>query len=123
MNAIRSGAAALALFLLAGCGSGLPPETDEATAREAITAALDAWKAGKPMVDLRERSPPVDFRDPALAAGSALADYKVTGHERAGQSAQITVRMTLRLKDGKTQERTTAYTVDAGQMVVIRPVF
>jgi hypothetical protein len=125
MNQTRLWAAVAgpALLLLAGCGDGLPPVTDEAAALNAVTAALDAWKAGKPVEALRERSPAVDFSDPAQTAGSALTDYKVVGQERAGQSSRVTVKMTIRTKDGATKERTTAYTVDAGKMIVIRPDF
>src|SRR5262249_48964920 len=35
---------ALFLFLVSGCGKSLPPETDPDQARQALLAALDAWK-------------------------------------------------------------------------------
>ena len=54
---------ALLLFLATGCGKGLPPQMDPDVARTALTAALDAWKEGRTPESLRDRTPPVDFRD------------------------------------------------------------
>jgi len=125
MNDTGRGAAGLALLLClaGGCGKGLPPETDAGQAREAIVAALDAWKEGRAPETLRERRPPVDFRDVQWENGSRLTAYEVKGEERSGLSVRFTVQLALQEKGGGSRERVVVYNVDAGQTMVIRPVF
>ena len=116
-------ALALPLALGAGCGNRLPPETDKDQARQALTAALDAWKEGRPVESLRERTPPVDFRDINWESGSRLTRYEVKEEARSGLSVRFVVQLHLQQKDGTSRERAATYTVDAGQAVVIRPEF
>lgn len=119
----RAAAVAALLSLAAGCGRDLPPETDPAVAREALTAALDAWKEGRAPDTLRQRTPPVDFAEPQWDKGGRLTDYQVKKEERSGVSVRFTVRLQVRQKDGTSRERTATYNVDAGKAVVIRPDF
>ena len=113
---------ALLLLLAAGCGKGLPPEMDANQAREALTAALDAWKAGRSPDTLRQNTPPVDFRDVAWERGARLTGYQVKAEERFGLSVRFTVGLRLQ-QNGGDRERVAVYNVDAGPTVVIRPNF
>jgi hypothetical protein len=110
------------LLLALGCGKSLPPQTDPNQAREALTAALDAWKEGKSPESLRERKPPVDFRDVAWEKGGKLKSYTVKNEERHGLSVRFTVQLVLEM-DGTRRERVVTYNADAGKAVVIRPDF
>jgi hypothetical protein len=120
---VAAGIASLLVLLPAGCQKRLPPETDPNKARAALTAALDAWKEGRPPESLRALEPPVDFRDTHWDNGSRLIRYRVKAEERSGVSVRFTVELSLQQKDGATRERVVAYNADAGQAVVIRPDF
>jgi hypothetical protein len=109
--------------ITAGCGRGLPPKTDLAEARTALTAALDVWKEGRPVESLRERTPPIDFRDVNWEQGARLQKYEVEKEEPFGVSAKFKVKLHLADKSGTARQRAIVYTVDKGQAVVIRPEF
>ena len=125
MNQTRNSAnpCSLLLLFLAGCGKGLPPSTDPDVARKALTAALDAWKEGRPPETLLARTPPVDFSDVLRDRGSRLTRYQVKAEERSGLSVRFTVQLMLQPKDGAGRERDVVFNVDAGKSVVIRPDF
>ena len=97
--------------------------TDPDVARDALTAALDAWKEGRPPESLLARTPPVDFRDVHQTGGSLLTRYQVEAEERSGLSVRFTVQLTLQQKDGASREQIVMFNVDAGKAVVIRPDF
>jgi hypothetical protein len=124
MNGILGRLAVLSLVAVAaaGCGQGLPPQTDVKQARAALDAALDAWKGGKSAESLRGREPPVDFSDPAWEKGTRLAKYEVEKEETFGLSARFTVKLYLGERAGQNPRRV-VYTADAGETVVIRPDF
>ncbi len=115
----------LCLGWAAGCSknAALPPETDPNAAREAMTAALDAWKEGKTPDSLKQKQPPVDFRDTNWEKGSILKDYTIKADERFGVSIKLTVQLQLQDKDGNIRERIAVYNVDTGPTMVIRPNF
>lgn len=121
MSAIRYLGVLLLLLAVAGCGGGLPPPADVKEARAALTAALDAWQEGQPPEKLRERSPPVDFKDVGWDQGAKLKKYEVTKEEASGLSAKFTVKLTVAEKSGASRARVTVYSVDAGRTFVIRP--
>ncbi len=108
-------AAALLVCAAAGCGPSLPPETDAAAAKAALTAALDAWKAGGKPDALKARTPQVVFNQPGWADGPPLEGYEIKGESRHGQGMKYSVA--LRLAGGG--ERVASYTVDAGPGVVV----
>lgn len=99
-----------AALAAAGCG-GDPPLAMTATpetARPALEAALDGWKAGKSPADLQAATPPVVFQDPDLARGRKLAGFTLND---AGAPVGTAVRfgVTLTFDDKKT--RTVGYRV------------
>lgn len=114
----------LALLLLpaalaAGCGGDPPPLAMTATpesARPALEAALNAWKAGKSADDLKAADPPVYFSDPEFARGRKLAGFALTD---AGSAVGTGIRfgVTLAFDDKKT--RTVNYRVATAPAVSI----
>lgn len=118
------GAVTLAALVMTGCGGRVPPTTDLAQARTALTTALDAWKAGTSPEKLREQSPPIDFRDTNWEKGSKLTKYEIDNEQQFGPSAKFTVKLHLTEKTGGGERsRTVTYSVDHGQLFVIRPEF
>ncbi len=71
-------------LLAAGCSAGAkdysafvpPPDS----ARKALQASLDAWKAGQPMGRV-ESKPPIDVLDSRWRAGQKLTAYEITKEE------------------------------------------
>jgi hypothetical protein len=109
------------MFTLAGCCSGLPPATDVSQAQAALTAALDTWKQGQAPEKLRERTPPIDFRDMHQDQGCKLTSYEVQKAEVSGVSAKFTVKLQLTEKSGTSHTRIAVYSADTGQTIIIRP--
>ena len=104
----------LALAAL-GCG-GDPPPLDMATtpekSREALVAALDAWKGGATREALAARTPPVVFADDALTKGHKLLDYKFEGEPKAvGTGQSYVVTLTTQAGDKPPAARKLAYRV------------
>src|SRR5688572_13513381 len=68
----------LAAFLLqsVGCSGGGVPATEEA-ARGALTAALDAWKAGRKVDEMRQQTPEVVVGDTDWKLGRQLVGYEI----------------------------------------------
>jgi hypothetical protein len=121
LHYFKSAVAVLPLMLLAGGCTGLPPQTDLSKSQTALTAALDAWKAGQPNENLREHSPPVDFRDMSWEQGSKLKSYEVQKAEVSGVSAKFTVKMDITEKSGTSRTRVVVYSADTGATIIIRP--
>ena len=104
----------LPLLLLTGCGEPppLPMAATPESSREALTAALDGWKAGKKPADLLAGSPPLTFVDDDINTESRLLDHKLEGEGKPlGTGYTYTVSLTLQDKDGKTRTKKARYTV------------
>ena len=99
----------------------MPPRTDVSLAQGALTTALDTWKDGQPSESLRERTPPIDFRDMSWEQGSKLRNFEVQKAEVAGVSAKFTVKLDVTEKSGAKRTRIVVYNADAGQAIIIRP--
>jgi hypothetical protein len=112
---------ALVVLLAAGCGRRLPPQMDAAEAKAAVTAALDAWANGETPQQLRQRKPPVDFKDLHWDRGSKLTKYEVEAERASGASAAVTVKLHLTETSGARSTRVVVYHVDAGRTIVVRP--
>lgn len=109
-----------ALVLLAGCaGSTVPPPVDPADARQQLTVALDAWKAGEPFGALAQRDPPIVFVEPLWEKGTRLLDYQVSPVELNGRQGRGTAQLSLEEKGGKSYQRKIAYVIDTHPRVVI----
>lgn len=88
------------LLVFAGCDPGAPHVStnppDSAEAKGLLVAALDAWKAGKPLDG--EAGP--RFVDEDLSAGHRLVSYQI-GEEKAALGNTWNVPVTLELTDRK----------------------
>lgn len=71
-------------LLAVGCNAGAKdysayvPASD--SARKALQASLDAWKAGRPLGRVEAR-PPIDVLDSKWRAGQKLTAYEITKEE------------------------------------------
>jgi hypothetical protein len=87
-----------AIFSVVGCGRTnikdyVPP--DEA-ARQALTTALDAWKAGKTSDQIGATSPTIHAQDQSWGAGKKLTAYEIVGPATGDdQNRRFTVRLSL----------------------------
>jgi hypothetical protein len=103
----------LAALGLSGCGPDpLSMAATPDSARPALVAALDGWKAGRTFRDLADGSPPVQFIDDDLNRGARLLDYVVEGEPRPnGTGYRFVVTLTLREGAAKRPPKKVAYTV------------
>ena len=80
----------------------VPP--DEA-ARQALTTALEAWKAGKTPDQIGATSPTISVQDTSWGAGKKLTAYEIVGPATGDdQNRRFTVKLTL---DAATPQETT----------------
>lgn len=98
---MRRGFPLIAIVALAGCGGATTPVPSAASARGALQASLDAWKAGKtPPAFAQETSKPaVQAVDHEWASGQGLESYTI-GQETAADGNQ-TFAVSLTLKGSK----------------------
>ncbi|HWB11061.1 MAG TPA: hypothetical protein VG826_17665 [Pirellulales bacterium] len=86
--------------LVAGCGPKaqvkdyIPPEE---AARQALTTALDAWKAGKAPDQVGASNPAVQAQDVQWSGGQKLTAYEIVGPAPTAedQNQRFTVKLTL----------------------------
>lgn len=109
-----------ALVTVTGCGSPpLDPTVNAGDAGTQLRAALDAWKAGEPLDGLAGKTPPIIFTEPLWKDGARLLAYELGEVGLSGRQGRCTVKMSLRLKDGKSVERKIGYQIDTVPRVVI----
>jgi len=78
------------VICIAGCGGSDADRFIPASsaARQALDAALAAWKSGDPPGLIADQTPPVRFVDSNRKAGQQLVDYEILGEVAAeGQRA------------------------------------
>lgn len=94
----------LLVLLAAGCAdrpAAAPVVPDKA--RAALKAALDAWKAGRPIESLAADTPPVVAQDFDWMAGAKLDAYELVGDGTPlDANLRVAVRLTLKGKGVKT---------------------
>jgi hypothetical protein len=86
----------MAAFLMqaVGCGGGGVPATEEA-ARGALTAALDAWKAGRKAEEMRQETPEVVVGDADWKLGRRLVGYQIGTGMFDGKNLRVPVTLTI----------------------------
>ncbi|MDG3002739.1 hypothetical protein [Paludisphaera mucosa] len=110
----------LAAWCAAGCGDSAPPATDAAAAKQHLSAALDAWKAGGAQADLAKQSPPLHVLDRDWEKGAKVSAYQIEGEGQAlGAGVQWPVSLTLTNDKGKTASKRVVYVVNTGDVVSI----
>jgi hypothetical protein len=100
------GATALILDLaLAGCGGGAKAFVPaSASAREALNAALSAWKNGEKPDSLAARTPAVHAVDTHWRNGETLLAYEVVKEEPGEGVQRLTARLTSKVAAAKAKE-------------------
>ena len=113
-------------LLVAACaaagGCGGPQQADPAAARQALTKALDTWKAGGTPESLATATPPITAVDPSWKKGVKLLDYQVADQtSAAGYDLHFTVTLTVEDEKGKKKQQRVGYDVaTAPKLVVVR---
>jgi hypothetical protein len=112
-RAIGTGWIAGVLLIASGCGAGNRPDNADATqARAALSAALDAWKAGQKPKVLAQRSPPIHVKDVDWDGGFRLVDYKSEAEGKlVGYDMNYPVDLELRSPTGSSVKKKAVYTV------------
>ena len=106
------------VLLVGGCGSRRP-EADVNRGRQAVTAAMDSWKANEPPSKLKSLADPVEFAD-ELQKIYSLVDYTL-GRVDTSDPEVIRYAVVLKLKDrkGKVTDREVVYSVALKTPVVV----
>jgi hypothetical protein len=117
----RTATASLAglVLLVAGCSQELPPQAQPQRAREALTAALDAWKGGATESSLQARVPAIHVNEPEWRAGARLLSYEIKSEQAAGQSWRCEVDLTLQPLDGPRARQSALYCIDTDPALVV----
>jgi hypothetical protein len=107
-----------AFALVSGCSQ--PRQLDKAAAINALTAALDAWKAGQPPQSLQSRSPPIVFGDSDWEQGTRLVNYRILRADRGdGANLHADVELELTFARGKPSRQTLTYIVGTDPILTI----
>jgi hypothetical protein len=108
----------LALACAVGCGASRS-QADIDRGRQAVVAALDAWKGNEPPARLKSLPDPVDFTE-ELRSTHALTEYAL-GKIDASDKEVIRYTVALKLKDkkGKVTDREVVYSVALKTPVVV----
>jgi hypothetical protein len=101
------------LISLAGCQKiSSVPVSDMDQAHTVLTQALQSWKDGKSVEELRASSPPIYIADEKWNTSNQLAEFKI---ELPGEmySTNVRFRVTLNVtgKDGQQREENVRYLV------------
>ncbi|HET6574668.1 MAG TPA: hypothetical protein VFG68_13760 [Fimbriiglobus sp.] len=118
MNALRTAAYSLVAVAAVGCGSSRP-QADLDRGRQAVTAALDNWKANEPPAKLKSLPDPVEFSD-ELRATHKLVGYRVLKTDGSDpEVVRVSVSLQLQDRKGKSSEREVVYAVALKSPVVV----
>jgi hypothetical protein len=82
------------LLLCAGCGGGGVSATEEA-AHDALTKALDAWKAGRKADEMRQERPEFVVGDRDWKQGRRLVGYEIADGKFDGKNLRVPVSLTM----------------------------
>ena len=89
----------LAICLGTGCSrnnSEADYETPDDTVQKSLTAALTAWKEGKPAGEIKGANPPIQVVDSKWQNGDKLESFEILGEEDGpeGPSRVFSVKLT-----------------------------
>ena len=104
--------------VMAGCSrSARSLSLSQPKAKEACTAFLTAWKAGKKVGDL---SPKIVGRDSDWETGKKLESFEILpGEHSDGTNLHLTVRQTLKDDKGREIKQEVAYVVGTSPIVTV----
>lgn len=111
----------LGLTVLAGCGA--PPAGPSGTTDDAgkqLSAALDAWKAGKKPADLQNVKPVVHVADQDWQTGKLLKSYQLSdAPTKNGGSWRVAAVLTLSAEGKPEQQKNVLYEVTLQPAITI----
>jgi hypothetical protein len=112
------------LIALAGCQKvSSVPVSDMDQAHTLLTQALQSWKDGKSVEELRTSTPPIYVADESWTPSNRLAGFTI---ERPGEmyATNVRYRVTLRVtgKDGQQREEDVRYLVTTTPALTISKV-
>lgn len=111
--------AAVACLLLVGCGRSNAP-TDVPSAKAALTAALECWKAGQSSDSLRQRAPSIVMVDDAWQKGEKLESFENVGSDTDdGVNLHCTVKLALNNAQGVRRSEQVTYVVGTSPAITI----
>jgi hypothetical protein len=104
-----------------GCGPSAQ-RSDPVAGQAALQLALDAWKDGKGVDTLAQRTPPIHVADGDWKSGLALQSYSAeTGGKPVGTDVNYNVILELKTAAGKVVKKNAVYTVATQpQLMVLR---
>lgn len=107
-------------LLIVGCGPRANAPTDAPTAKEALTAALESWKAGQPPTALRKRTPAIVAVDEAWEKGEKLESFEsVAGDVDDGVNLHCPVKLALVDERGGRRIEQVTYIVGTAPVITI----
>lgn len=107
--------------LLAGCESRNPVfEVRPDQARTTLIAALDGWKVGRTIEDMKAENPSIVVQDVDWMGGQSLEDYELLGDGKP-MGANLSIEVRLKLKDpaGKVTEKNVWYLVGTDPVLTV----
>lgn len=108
----------LALITL-GCGPGTPPPVDQAKAMKALGLALDAWKKGEKLEDLKQ-SQSIQMVEPAWEKGLKLKRFQIDEADAKPAGFDLGVPVKLWFENSEDEEpRVIRYTISTSPALVI----
>lgn len=110
---------AVVLIVSSGCTQTPTKPADPSEARQSLSTALDAWKAGDKPSDLLSKTPPVHVLDRDWSAGSKVTAYELEEGRLLGAGMQYPVSLTLENHKGKAVKKRVVYVVNTGEVVSI----
>jgi hypothetical protein len=111
-------ASVLSMFLGCGPGNHQPPgPSNPSEAKQALTAALDAWKRGESIDAFRKSQSAPNISDESWSAGKKLAGYELQG-EGMVFGNDVRFRVNLQLEASGKRERALGVYVVSTQPVV-----
>jgi hypothetical protein len=115
----------LACGCAAGCSGSGVRAVDEQGAREALRAALEAWKHGTKIESLKELKPSIVAQDLDWESGRTLVDFQIRD-EGAVKAANMSIPVEIVLRDdaGKEVKKKVKYMVGTSPVItVFREIF
>ena len=108
---------------LAGCGEGRGPgakdfKVDASVAKQSLTAALDAWKAGEKAASLQQRQPPIVAIDTTWNGGAKLLDYKILSDKDGSANMYYQVELSID-QEGQPSTQTASYVVSTSPAITV----
>lgn len=113
------------VIFLTGCGQKLAENVDHDEARQALAAALEAWKLGKSNTDLKAQLPSIVMNEADWTSGGRLLDFNMNeAGTLDGRQIRWVVQIKVQDKAGKISDKKATYIIDTvPRIVIVRDTF